>query len=235
MLTKKRLAAALMACVMCLSLATAAFAAAPIEITDTDALAEGTEIEITGTTEAITIKVVVPVTGAVVLNPYELDYEVEGSTVNDQVISAVQYIENWSGIDIYVDASVTGTAEGNAKFADAAVSSGDSTDNEVYLHFDIAAATVAANDSDKTQYDVTDPTSWTEVPVSTEAAETSASTKMDKMTAAVENTNPDMPGIAAFKLDGDAVKNPATPWTADDTVGVTVVLTFATADAHTGG
>lgn len=80
--------------------------------------------EITGTTSAPTIKIVVPSTGTVVLNPYKMSVESGDEEVTDTIISATQYIENHSNVDIQVNAAATGTVAGNAKLATATTQGG---------------------------------------------------------------------------------------------------------------
>ena len=92
----KKLMSAAMAGALALSLSVPAFASGNTVLTGVDSLGEGATIEVTGTTKTADVKVTVPTSSSVVLNPYELDYTVEGaaSAVNDQIISAAQYIVN---------------------------------------------------------------------------------------------------------------------------------------------
>lgn len=97
-----KILSAALAGVMALSLMVPAFAA-ETEVT-MDGLADGATVEVTGTTQTATVKILVPATGEVILNPYELDCTVPGaaSPVQDQIISATQYIVNDSNLPVKV-------------------------------------------------------------------------------------------------------------------------------------
>lgn len=202
----KKLVSAALAGAMALSLSTTALAASVSDVS------EPVEVEVSGTTEVPTIKISVPASGSVILNPYRLDVEIgekdDGSalTSSSQVISATQYIVNESDLAVNVTTSVTGTADG-AKFSAATVGA-DATEKLVYLTFNIAATTDGE----------TEPTTWgTAKPLSTTAV-TFDAIKMDKK----GGTNV----AVGYKLEGDATANPKEAWTTDDTVGAMVTFTF---------
>ena len=161
---------------------------------------EPSEIEVTGTTKVPTISITVPTTAAVTLNPYKLDVTIDSATKQDQVISAVYYIVNGSDVAIETEATVTGVAEGATT---------DKT-KQVYMAFEWA----------QTSDGSTAPTSWSD----TTALTTSAQTVANKLT--MDKTGGTSPAIA-FHFTSDAIAEPETPWTADDTVGATLAFTFA--------
>lgn len=211
----KKFLSTVLALAMALSLCVPAFAADTV-LNGVDGLGEGAVVEVTGTTQTATVKVTVPSGGNVVLNPYGLDYTVEGAAnpVQDQIISAEQYIVNESNMPIKVSTKVTGTIEGTGDFA--AASAVSETDKKVFLNFEIgkttakgtAAASYEKVNLTKTQVSCTD-------------------IVMDK----VGGTNP----AIAFKFTGDAAKNPTNPWTTDDIIGASIAFTFALDNSGAGG
>lgn len=200
---KKMLSAAL-AGAMALSLSVPAFAT-ETEVT-MDGLAEGATVEVSGTTQTASVKILVPSAGAVILNPYELDYKATetATAVNDQIISATQYVVNESNLPVKVTTKVTGTIEG-ADFS--ATTAAAETTKKVNLMFGIGAT--SAKDTEPGSFE-------TKALAKTETTFTDIT--MDKQGGA----NP----AVGYKFSGDASKNPDTPWTADDTIGATIAFTF---------
>ena len=175
-----------------LSLSVPAFAAGN---TDTS-LEQSTDI--TGTTQAPIIKITVPATGTVTVNPYKMAVSVGGSDVTDQIISATQYITNASNVAIKVGAEVTGTAAGNLAFATASTQTKAVLTNSVFMYFEM---------------DVADKTDTKKADMLTLASGTG--------TAAASAG-----GYAAFHLAGDAASTPTTAWAAADKADVAIAFTF---------
>ena len=210
----KKLVSTALAGAMALSLSVPAFAA------DGD-LQQSTDI--TGTTQAPTIKITVPATGTVTVNPYKMAVSVGGSDVTDQIISATQFIENASDVALKVSAEVTGTAAGNLAFATASTQGSRApTTNSVFMYFEM----VASDDGS------TEPTTWataydskatTQILVSTKATK-----KADMLTlaAGTGTAAASAGGYAAFHLAGDAASTPTTAWAAADKADVAIAFTF---------
>lgn len=212
----KKLVSTALAGAMALSLSVPAFAA------DGD-LQQSTDI--TGTTQAPTIKITVPATGTVVVNPYKMSVTPAGAStaVTDQIISATQFIENASDVALKVSAEVTGTAAGNLAFATASTQGSRApTTNSVFMYFEM----VASDDGS------TEPTTWataydskatTQILVSTKATK-----KADMLTlaAGTGTAAASAGGYAAFHLAGDAASTPTTAWAAADKADVAIAFTF---------
>ena len=199
--TKKMLGLALSGA-MALSMTVPALAA---DTTISD-LSDSAELEITGTTQVPKIEVVVPATGEVILNPYGMTVAnpPTGATATDQILSAVQAIENKSEIAIKVSGTITGVAEG----VTLTTSTPDNTKKEVKLTFKIAKSADATTAPTGTGVDLT--TSAQDI--------AAAAVELDK----TGGSNP----FATFQLSGSASKNPESVWTADDVIGATVAFTF---------
>ncbi len=195
MKTKKIVSLALSGA-LALSMSVPAFA-----LTD---LSEGAELEITGTTQVPKIEVVVPTTGSVILNPYAMAVTVDGAAKKDQIIGAIQAIENKSEIPIKVGGKITGTAEG-ATLVD---SIADQTKKQVKLDFKIDKGTSAT----------ADPSGATAVTLKTTAQDI---TEVELDEAGGTNA------FATFQLSGEATTNPSEVWSTGDTIGATIAFTFA--------
>jgi len=213
----KKIISTALAGVMALSLTATAFAV--------DADSELTRnLDIAGTTKAPTIKIVVPSSGAVTVNPYQMEVTVGSDKVTDQIISTTQYVENKSDVAIQVSAAITGKVEGAAKLVTTSTQGGKTaaTANNVYLVFestvvdDNTTAPVWTGDGAVAAEDKV------EVKVSTTKATKDLGTlaKGDGTDAGAAD------GYLAFHLTGDAVKAPTKAWTEADKVSASIAFTF---------
>lgn len=228
----KKILSFVLALALVLAVAAPAFATSTPgsqEIIDPSKLATGVTNKVTGQTSVGTLKVTVPTSNTVVLNPYGLSLKVADGKLDDTngtpstatVITPMQYIKNESTSKVKVSVVATGTAAGNAKFSDVAIDNDDADcpkTNSVCLALVWAAATA------------TEPTSAVALPSDLTAAgvkaivlSTRASAKTEMETIPAGDTAAQ---YMAFNLAGNAVKAPTTPWTTKDTVGATLAFTF---------
>lgn len=227
----KRFATAAVAGAMALSMTAPAFAAE-------------TATNITGSYRAITLNVSVPTTGAAIINPYGLPYELGDSTISGQQITtgAPLLIQNKSVVPLSVSASAVGVVKGAFEFATTApadtetkkaglvkvqmfaangVTEANATDTEV-LNQKFAAL---PDDSDDPAKDIV-------------VGLTSAS-QDDILTLKSGNASGELVdgGAAFFRLSGAVAKKPTTDWATTDGFSVKVAFTFeptvATASAGT--
>ncbi|MBR3704363.1 MAG: hypothetical protein IKM11_02620 [Oscillospiraceae bacterium] len=209
----KKLFALILSCAMVLGLAATAFAE---DVTIEDPNESGVysqETTITGATQAPTIKVTVPSTGDVVINPYGMKYGADDAT--DKIISAAQYIKNESNVDISISVTVTGQVDegSNAVLATAALK-GTETTKSVFLYFEILEAVDGE----------TEPT-WAEA-YSKDLHVIAAAKATTKAGVHVMKAGDEAATFAAFHLAGDVASAPATPWADTDTVSVVIAFTF---------
>lgn len=213
----KKIMSTALAGAMALSLSVPAFAAA----NSNTSLEQNTAI--TGTTQAPTIKITVPDTGAVVVNPYKMSVTPDGGStaVTDQIISATQFIENASDVAVKVSAQVTGTAAGNLAFATASTQTKAVTTNSVFMYFEMVASDDGS--TEPTWATAYDSKSATQILISTKATK-----KADMLTlaAGTGTAAASAGGYAAFHLAGDAASTPTTAWAAADKADVAIAFTF---------
>jgi len=198
-----------------LACATVLCLAAPVFAAETD-LTQNTAI--TGSTNVGTIKLTVPGTGNVTLNPYKLKVKVDSKDVQDQVISTTQGIKNESTVPLQLGVTVTSTVGGKMVLA-TKTTAGDSklTTKSAFLQFEVAKSSTEP----KADFDWTTATGKTAITLKKGAA------TFDKAaTPIVLDASSGTADYLAFHLTGDAVGTPAEAWAADDKVDVAVAFTF---------
>lgn len=224
---------------LALSGAVALSLSAPALATDTtvdnDTTSEA-EITINGTTKIPTIKVTVPDSGAVVVNPYQLEHVVKAETSqgagdavtsNKQIVNATQWLASESDTTLDVNVTAVGElgADSAASFATTSTQGKNATkDKAVYMWFEI----VNADDN------TTEPTTWStaynaknanQILIAKDEDGNTGKSKSKMVTLAPKST--EVPKTyAAFHLAGDACAAPDDAWTTDDTIDVKLTFTF---------
>jgi hypothetical protein len=239
MLTKKKLASLAMAGVMTLSLAAPAFAASSESTTNRS-------LKVTAAYQAVTINVVVPTTGTVIINPYKLPVEIgkdaDGAAIeaeSKQIVSKPMAIKNQSSIKLDVNVSVTTAVTGNLKLKAADIEDND-TGNNAYVYAAFETTTLSGSKDDITDAAVAaayKATTWTEPTDSTDnafvlSASTTAVTK--KGVATLVPATYDGGAFSAYAqgsivfvgFDGSCVQDPKTAWTTKDGLTCTMAFTF---------
>ena len=219
----KKIMSTALAGVMALSLSVPALAAANTETS----LTQNTEV--TGSTEAPTIKITVPATNTVIVNPYKMTVQnAAGDDVTDQIVSATKYIKNESDVALKVSAEVTGKPAGALTLATASTQGGTRavTTNSVFMSFEIGAATAEDGTGDPTwAANGYDSKLASQILVSAKAVK-----KADMLTLGVGETTAT---YAGYRLTGDAADTPTNAWTENDKVDVSIAFTFTPTVAAT--
>lgn len=241
----KKLLSTLLAGAMALSLAVPAFAADETVLTGngTDGISASTEI--TGTTQTPILKLTVPDSGSVIVNPYKLTVTpTDGDATTDQIISATQYIKSESNVPIAVSVTVTGKlpeSGGEVVLATSALK-GTETTKSAFVYFECVQAeydlsggnwnaVTWANGFDKAKHAVlsTKGASLSKVvtiPAAESADWTASTPTLTKCYG------------AAFHLTGSVASTSTKAWTSSDTIGATIAFTFlpqaAAASTSTG-
>ena len=199
----KKIMSTALAGVMALSLSVPALAAANTETS----LTQNTEV--TGSTEAPTIKITVPATNTVIVNPYKMTVQnAAGDDVTDQIVSATKYIKNESDVALKVSAEVTGKPAGALTLATASTQGSRApTTNSVFMYFEMDVADKTDGTADPTWATAYDSKAATQILVSTKATK-----KADMLTlaAGTGTAAASAGGYAAFHLAGDAASTPTT-------------------------
>ena len=177
----------------------------------------GGKTRITGkcTLPDIKIEVSVPSTGRVYINPKRLPVKVSGKVENGQIMTDPSYIENLSEVPVKVSATVTGAVKSGSDMALNAATTQDltTTAKKAFIYFEIHAADDPDTVSWDSEYDE-------EKHI---VVRTSAKTKKDIVALGAGGQGK---CYGAFRLSGDCIESPKTPWTARDGVNVEIVFTF---------
>lgn len=223
----KKFGALVMAGVMALSLVTSALATS-VDVTDA---AKGANVKVTGTTMLPTIKLTVPASAGIVLNPYKMKLATDLSAVDTasgtattKVVSAIYNIENLSNVKVKVGVTATGTATG-VTFAKASVAAIENKDKQAFVKMEMITGNASIT-SAGTAFDSV-PDTQTLI-LSTTAAKLATPIELAAGTGTALGTTG---GVLSFRFTGDTSKTPTTPWTAKDTVGATLAFTFIPQDA----
>lgn len=229
---KKKLLALVLATVMTFGASMTVFAA-DTSVTD---ITTAAEVEGEATVKTPTIKVTVPSSINVVLNPFQIAHTFSDDTTvyKNQVISVPVEISSASNVALAVNVSdlkaYPTDQYSKAVLASKSVAGGKITTKSVYLYLEVvkgAASTAKFSGSGL-------------VPAATTEAEAdnATGTKQDAiitLDAATPGATADAdptPSVATFKVGGDMVANPvkedgsADPWTTDDKVSISFKFTF---------
>lgn len=163
----------------------------------------------------IKIEVVVPASGNVYINPYQLPIEVDGRIESKQVISDTFGIENQSEVPLQVDVEVTGTIKPGSTMGllNTSTKKVSTTMKRAFMYFEIHAVSDPAAVEWNSKYSASK-----HIVVRESAQSKKNIIKLD----ACDNEK----RFGAFRLSGDCVQNPREPWTSEDGVEVEVVFTF---------
>ncbi len=163
------------------------------------------------------IKVTVPATGELFINPYEMPVEINGQTLGYQIISTPTVIQNESIVPLKVSATVTGAIkEGSDMALSSASVDPNSTRKKAFIYFEIQPT----NDPDTVVWD-------SEYNMDKHiVVRTAAKTKKNIVTLDAFDENGQKKCYGAFRLTGDCAAVPKSRWTEADGVDVTIAFTF---------
>jgi hypothetical protein len=151
-----------------MSLALAAAMAASLSIpASASAVTENTtnrSLQVDGSYEEITIAVVVPTSGTVIINPYALPVEILAKTdstdavkVKDQqIVTKPLAVKNQSDIDLDINVSATATVKNNLGLATAPVTPSSEKSNKAFLYLAVEASALTGATSAVTDKAIAD-------------------------------------------------------------------------------
>lgn len=168
------------------------------------------------------IRITLPPSGSVYINPFQLPVTINGRNEEQQIVSSRGRIASKSDIPLNVDVTVTGAVKSGSTMTLASSPTGGSgSAKSAFVYFEI-------HQVDDPDYDLVD---WDAeydaakhivvtdgVPITKKSIMTLPAMTMDKEVAPG--------GYALFRLSGDAVRQPTDAWTSNDGLTVTVAFTF---------
>ncbi|MCI8538584.1 MAG: hypothetical protein HFF18_07990 [Oscillospiraceae bacterium] len=168
------------------------------------------------------IKVTVPTSASVYINPLRFPVSIGDEEADEQIISTPAAIANMSEVPVAVDVTVAGAVKtGSTMTLASAPTGGSGTEKSAFVYFEIKQA-----DSEYPEDVQWDP--------SYDAAEHIAVisgvpiTRQNIMTLPARTLDGEVAegGYAPFRLTGDAVKKPTNAWNSRDGINVSVAFTF---------
>lgn len=222
---KKRILSILLVSTMILG---ASLTVSAAELNDMEGAGSGQEITGSSTMKLPTIKITVPTTANIVINPFQMEYDADDITGNSQIISAEQEIKNESDVAVAVNVSeltTTGVTEG-ITIATADITS-KNTDKAAFLYLEVIDG--AAQFSPK--YAKT--SSQVIIPNAVDGGKIKPGSANAIVTL---EAGAEVAKTAKFKIGGSVVANPvsvedgetvANPWTDGDAIGVSFKFTFS--------
>lgn len=200
--------------VLMLALVSPAFAAEENPEDSVPTLEANTTVGSVFATRTVAIDVTVPTEKKLFINPLGFPIEVNGKEETSQIIFEPSYIENKSIVPVSVTLTTECTLNENS---DMRLTSGSLKDAEttrkcafIYLEME------AVSDPDQV--------TWAEEYDSDKHACISTSTRSKRNIVTLSQAGGETP-YGAFRLTGDCVRMPRSPWTEAD--GMTIILTFS--------
>lgn len=160
------------------------------------------------------IRVTVPQTSNIFINPYEMSVEFDGGNLDDQIISTPAAIKNESPVPLSVDVTITGTLKENClmRLSTESVKDSDSTIKCAFIYFEMVA-------SDSTTGD------WADTYNPEKHLLVRSGSRSMRNITTLDASDGDNP-YGAFRLTGDCVAYPRSPWTENDGLNAEIVFTF---------
>lgn len=178
---------------------------------------------ITANTRLPTIDVTVPGSAWIFLNPYKVPVLIDEGETNDQIICAPCYIMSQSDVPLDVDVKVTGAVYPDSDMTLAAFSTrgSGSSRKSAFVYFEIQSADLLTGG---VEWD--DAFDANKHIVITDSAAGAAKKNVLTLSATTVYGELTDGCFAAFRLTGDAVAVPSTPWTVEDGLNVEIAFTF---------
>lgn len=228
----KKTLSLLLAVMMVLSMAVPAFAASTgtAEITD---LSEEASLEVPATISGAAIKMVVPTSAKMAVNPYGLSVTIDGKTATDSVFSPTYYVENQSTLPINVTVSISGDASGITLVNTAAEVEDEAGTKNLFALADLGPTAASGTEPSWKNKAPTKTTASGYTPTAVTGGDfivlsKTAANKTVKLDAKDDGTT--KKDVLAFHFVGYANGKSSSPWGADDSLTANMTFTFAVAN-----
>lgn len=168
------------------------------------------------------IRVTVPTSASVYLNPFQIPVRIGDVESDEQIITTPAAIANMSEVPVEVNVTVLGKVASGSDMAMApAPTGGAGTDKSAFIYFEMLQADTP--DADEVQWE---PVYNASKHIALRNGETVSQANIVTLPAKTLDGEVAEGGYAPFRLAGDVVKKPTTAWTKRDGVIVTVSFTF---------
>lgn len=161
------------------------------------------------------IRVIVPSTMEVLINPYQIPVDILDKKVDDQIIASQVALKNESEVPLVVSVSITTAIKENSDMmlaADSTIGQG-LTSKRAFLFFEIQAVSDPNQVAWNTTYDEEKHL----------LIRTGTKTRRNMVTLGAEGK---ALSYGAFRVSGDCVSAPRSAWTDSDGIDVSIAFTF---------
>lgn len=180
------------------------------------AYAEGGSTRIDALCNLPEIYVTVPATAEVYINPYEIPVEIDGASLDQQIISTPAAIENKSDVPISVAVVVDGAVKAGSDMRLSSVStkSLDTIAKCAFVYFEMQASSSSSQAVWDSEFDAA------KHPI----VRYGEGRQINNVAALDQADKPNHFGV--FRLTGDCIRTPSPAWTEEDGIDVKIVFTF---------
>lgn len=179
------------------------------------------ETVIEATTRMPVISVTVPANVDIMINPYRMPVQIGGEESDAQIVCSPAYILSTSDIPLKVGVTVTGSVYPNSDLTLVSTpTNGAGNSKNAFVYFEVQQTSI--DDWEYVRWDSTfDAAKHINVT-------TTAQTRRAMVTLPPLTLDGELPenAYAWFRLAGDAARAPATEWSTNDGINVTVAFTF---------
>lgn len=160
------------------------------------------------------IRVTVPSTASIFINPYEMSVEIDGGASTDQIISTPAAIKNESLVPLNVNVTITGYLKENCimRLVAESVKDTDTTSKCAFIYFEMVASDSETGD-------------WAETYDPEKHLLVRTGSRSMRNIVTLDAVDGDKP-YGAFRLTGDCVAYPRTAWTEEDGLNAEIAFTF---------
>lgn len=207
--------------------------AADTDIASAEDAAAGAEITGSSEMNLPTIKITVPTTANIVINPYKMSYkdDTTGLEGNSQIISAQQEISSLSNVAVAVNVKeLTTTGVSDDITIQTAALTSKITTKSAFLYLEVVGADTEGKYTFAEAYNKSS-ASQVVIPNYVENGKVEKASK--DAIVVLPKSDETNATKAAFKINGEVVANPvgsdgeSAPWTDSDSIGISFKFTFA--------
>ena len=163
------------------------------------------------------IQVTVPTNTSILINPYQMDYELEDGTIcNDPIIGEPGVIESESNVPLSISVEAIGTSDSGETVFTTSDISPDETRKAVFMYLELQSSV----DGLTPDFD------WSSAYDADQHLLITESTRSMSDMLVMDEATEDTPAYAMFRMSGQVVSTPTYMWNDDDAVSVHLVFTF---------
>ena len=163
------------------------------------------------------IQVTVPTSASILINPYQMDYELaDGTICNDPIIGEPGVIESESNVPLSISVEAIGTSDSGETVFTTSDISPDETQKAVFMYLELQSSV----DGLTPDFD------WSSAYDADQHLLITESTRSMSDMLVMDEATQDTSSYAMFRMSGQVVSTPTYMWNSNDAVSVHLVFTF---------